>query len=217
VNGAALKAAIWARVSTEDQETGNQLTVLRAWAERRGLEVVAELVTEDSGWTRNGNGGKGAKGAEFDRKRAELLDGARLGHYSVVLIWALDRLSRRGPEDTLATLRRLSEYETDVWSHEESWLRTTTPELRELLVGIFAWLAKQESMRRSERTKAGLARRKHVDGEPIGRQPGAADKKPRKRSGYVSAWEGPEGDARRAALAERNRQRAAARTEQETG
>jgi hypothetical protein len=29
------------------------------------------------------------------------------------------------------------------------------------------------------------------------------------RSGYVGAWEGPEGDARRAALTERNRQRAA--------
>ena len=28
MNGTPLKAAIWARVSTEDQETGNQLTVL---------------------------------------------------------------------------------------------------------------------------------------------------------------------------------------------
>jgi putative DNA-invertase from lambdoid prophage Rac len=200
------KCAIWARVSTEDQETGNQLTVLRAWAERRGLDVAAEFVTEDSAW--HANGKVNGKGAEFDRKRAELIDGARLGHYNVVLIWALDRLSRRGPEDTLATLRRLSEYETDVWSHQESWLRTTTPELRELLVGIFAWLAKQENMRRSERTKAGLQRRKNVDGDPIGRQPGAADKRPRRRSGYVSSWEGPGGEARRAALAERNRLRA---------
>ena len=83
-----------------------------------------------------------------------------------------------------------------------------------MLVGIFAWLAKQESVRRRERTKAGLQRRKNVDGKPIGRQAGTTDKKPRKRSGYVSAWEGPEGQARRAALAERNRQRAAARTEQ---
>ena len=36
------KAAIWARVSTEDQHSENQLAKLRAWAERRGLEVAAE-------------------------------------------------------------------------------------------------------------------------------------------------------------------------------
>ena len=31
--------------------------------------------------------------------------------------------------------------------HEESWLRTSSPVPRELLVGIFARLAKQESFR----------------------------------------------------------------------
>jgi len=49
-------------------------------------------------------------------------------------------------------------------------------------------MAKMESDRRSERIKAGLARR-HAEGKPVRRQPGAADKKPRKRSGYVARWE----------------------------
>ena len=31
-----VKCAIWARVSTTDQHTENQLHVLREWAERRG-------------------------------------------------------------------------------------------------------------------------------------------------------------------------------------
>jgi DNA invertase Pin-like site-specific DNA recombinase len=49
-------------------------------------------------------------------------------------------------------------------------------------------MAAQESKRRSERVKAALARRK-AEGKPVGRQPGAADKTPRKRSGYVARWE----------------------------
>jgi hypothetical protein len=36
--------------------------------------------------------------------------------------------------------------------------------------------------------RAGLERRR-AQGKPVGRQPGAADKKPRKRSGYVASWE----------------------------
>ena len=111
------RAAIWARVSTHEQHTANQLEELRAWAERRGLDVVAEFVTEDSGW-QNGNG---TKGKEFDKSRAALLDGARMGSYTVVLTWAIDRLSRRGIEDTLAALRRLGEAGCAVWSHQESW------------------------------------------------------------------------------------------------
>jgi DNA invertase Pin-like site-specific DNA recombinase len=184
--GTARKCAIWARVSTTDQHAGNQLAVLRQWAAKRDLQIAAEFATEDSAWagSKAGNG----KGAEFDKSRVALLDGARLGRYDVVLIWAIDRLSRRGPEDTLATLRRLAEYDTDVWSHQESWLRTSTPELRELLVGIFAWLARQESQRRSERIRAGLARRR-AEGKPVGRVRGAGDKKPRRRSGYVASWE----------------------------
>lgn len=188
-----VKCAIWARVSTADQATANQLLILRAWAERRGLEIVTELVTEDSAW----QSGNGAKGKEFDASRAQLLNGARLGHYSVILIWALDRLSRRGPEDTLKTLRQLAEYDCDVWSHEEDWLRTSSPEVRELLIGIFAWLSKQESARRSERIKAGLARRK-AEGKPVGgRKPGSRDRKPRASEGYVGAWQ-PGGKRREA-------------------
>lgn len=183
-----MKAAIWARVSTEDQFTANQLATLREWAAARGLEVVAEFVTEDSAFA-EGHAG-------FDKARAALLDGARLGTYAVVLVLAIDRLSRKGIEDTLRTMRKLYEHGADIWSHQEGWLETADPHMRELLVSFMAWMAQQESLRRSERTKQGLARRK-AEGLPVGRQPGTKDKKPRKRSGYVAAWE--DGGTRRAA------------------
>jgi DNA invertase Pin-like site-specific DNA recombinase len=50
-------------------------------------------------------------------------------------------------------------------------------------------MAERESARRGERIKAGLARRS-AEGKPVGRQPGSADKRPRRRSGYVASWEG---------------------------
>jgi DNA invertase Pin-like site-specific DNA recombinase len=190
-----MKAAIWARVSTTDQHAENQLEVLRTWAASKGLEVTAEFVTEDSAWqgAKPGNG----KGAEFDRQRKDLVNGARLGRYDVVLLWAIDRLSRRGIEDTLATMRQLYGHGADLWSHQEGWLQTSEPHMRELLVSFMAWMAAQESQRRSERIKAGLARRKAEGKQVGGRQPGSKDRKPRATDGYTQAWE--EGGARRAA------------------
>ena len=38
-----MKAAIWTRVSTDEQETANQLDALRQWARNRDLEVVREF------------------------------------------------------------------------------------------------------------------------------------------------------------------------------
>jgi DNA invertase Pin-like site-specific DNA recombinase len=194
------RAAIWARVSTHDQHTGNQLAELRAWADALGLEVVAEYVTEDSAWSE----GNGSKGKEFEAKRAAMLAGVHGDKHSVVLCWAIDRLSRKGSEDMQRYLRLLAEAGADVRSLHDPWLHTSDPMARELLIGVFATLAKYESQRRSDRIRAGLARRK-AEGLPVGRQPGAADRKPRRRSGYVAAWEA--GGARR----EARRQRVSAR------
>lgn len=186
--GAVRTCAIWRRVSTTRQDADNQ-DVLRDWAANRGLEVAAEYVVEDTAWkSRNG------KGAEYDRTRAALVNGARLGEYDVVLIWALDRLSRKGIRDTLTVLGQLGDYGCDVWSHQEPWL-TTAGAARDLIIAVMAWVAEQESRRRSERMAASIAQRKK-DGRPIGRGH-APDRRPRKRSGYVAAWEA--GGARREA------------------
>jgi DNA invertase Pin-like site-specific DNA recombinase len=70
------RCAIWARVSTDDQASGNQLAELRAWAGRRGLDIAAEYVLDGaSAW----------KGQHRDQL-AEALAGARTGRYDVVLV-----------------------------------------------------------------------------------------------------------------------------------
>lgn len=48
--------------------------------------------------------------------------------------------------------------------------------------------AEQRSRLRSEQTKAGLERRRQA-GLPVGRQPGAKDKRRRRRAGYVARYD----------------------------
>jgi putative DNA-invertase from lambdoid prophage Rac len=92
-------AAIFARVSKKDaQDTENQLVQLRRWAAGRGFEVVAEYVLEESAYT----------GAQRRQLEQVIRDGRR-GRFQVLLVWALDRLSREGAEAILALVRRLHE------------------------------------------------------------------------------------------------------------
>lgn len=175
-----MKCAIWARVSTDEQETGNQVAELQQWAEHRGLEITAEYILEGaSAWN----------GKHREQLRQALAD-ARARKFEVLLVWALDRLSREGIEATLSAMRRFSTEGVAVWSLKESWTETSDPHVRELIAAIMAWVAESESRRRSERTKAGLARKMREDPNfRPGRQPGAKDKGPRKRSGYVARYE----------------------------
>jgi len=179
------RCAIWCRVSKSEQETANQQEELRQWAGRKGFEVAREYVFEVSA-------SKG-KAEHRDMLNRALTD-ARLGHFDVMLVWALDRVSREGVEATLAILRRFASHGTAVWSLKEPWTETADPRMAELLASLYAWMAAEESRRRSERTRAGLERRRR-EGKPVGRQPGATDKKPRRRSGYVARWERERGDA----------------------
>jgi DNA invertase Pin-like site-specific DNA recombinase len=183
-------AAIWARVSTEEQHTENQLHVLRQWAADRGFTVTAEFITEDSAWSRNGG-----KGEEFDRQREALIRGAHLGQYKVVLLWALDRLSRRGYPDLSAIMERLATYDCDVLSHQEEWLTNLGP-YGDIARHMLALQSEQASSRSSERIKLGMARvQREIDADLAagkiptkrigGRKPGSKDRKPRRREGYL--------------------------------
>ncbi|MGD1035155.1 MAG: recombinase family protein [Candidatus Dormibacteria bacterium] len=167
------RAALWARVSTDDQVAEDQLLPLRAEAARRGLQVTREFSVAESAFLGN-----------HRRELGRLI--AEASGYDVVIVWALDRLSREGIEATLSTLRRLRERGVRVISLQEPWAEAAG-DAGELLMAVAAWVARMESQRRSERTKAGLARRK-AQGLPVGRQPGAKDKRPRKVSGYYERW-----------------------------
>lgn len=139
-----MKIAIYARVSTEKQDNENQLVQLREFAAKQGWNVFAEYVDRESG----------AKSdrVEFQRMFAD----ASKRKFDLILFWALDRLSREGVLQTLQHLNRLENHGVGFRSFTEQYFDSCGI-FREAVISIMATLAKQERVRRSERTKAGLA------------------------------------------------------------
>ena len=175
VTQAKVKVAIWVRASDPSQHPENQLPDLMAWAERRGFEVVKVYTVLESAW-RGGH----------QKALTQVYQDARAGRFQILLVWALDRLSREGVAATLEIIERLGQYGVKVLSLQESWTEVEGP-IQELLLSIVAWVARMESNRRSERTKAGLARAVS-EGKRLGRPTGSKDKKKRSRRGYFARW-----------------------------
>jgi DNA invertase Pin-like site-specific DNA recombinase len=172
-------AAIWARVSTDAQEVDNQLPDIERLCRHRNLTITKRYVLSDVS----------AFNGAHKEMLARMLADAHAGHFDVVVVWAADRLSRGGIEELLRIIRELRERNVALISVNEPWL-SGSDATTELLAAIAAWVANQESERRSERVKAGLARRR-AEGKPIG---GAVskrgkDKRKRRTDGYVAAWE----------------------------
>ena len=171
-----MKAAIWARVSTTDQETENQVSNLEAWADAKNHDVVEIYTVNESAY----------RGAQRKALEAVYRD-AHQGRFEVLLVWSLDRLSREGIRQTLEIFNKLSGHGVQVLSFQEPWTAAAGPEIRELMISITGWIANQYSRRLSENTKAGLARAK-ANGVRLGRPPGAKDKRKRRRSRYFSRY-----------------------------
>lgn len=171
-----MRVAIYARVSTEEQTTENQIPVLKDFAARMDWDVKDIYAEEASAWR-----------AGHQQKLKELLKRASYHEYDVVLVWSLDRLTRQGIGSIMQLVNTFKQYGCRVISQQESWTQQSDGMMADLLYAITAWVAKFESERRPERIKAALARKK-AKGEPIGRQPGAKDKKKRKRMGYLARY-----------------------------
>ena len=78
-----MRAAIYARVSTTDQNCEMQLGELREYVSRRGWELAGEYV--DTGWS-------GAKASRPELNR--LMHDAGQRKFDVILCWKLDRFGR---------------------------------------------------------------------------------------------------------------------------
>jgi DNA invertase Pin-like site-specific DNA recombinase len=139
-----VKIAIYARVSTDKQDNENQLVQLREFAAKQGWNVFAEYVDRESS----------AKSDRVEFQR--MFTDASRRKFDLVLFWALDRLSREGVLQTLQHLNRLENHGVGFRSFTEQYFDSCGI-FREAVISIMATLAKQERVRRSERTKAGLA------------------------------------------------------------
>ncbi len=171
----AVRAALYLRVSTRDQTVENQERELRQWAGRLGLEVVAVYADTMSG-------------ARSDRAAlAAVLIAAHRREFDVLLVWALDRVSREGIGRMVGYIEQLRAAGIRVLSHQESWLDTGGP-VGELVLAIFAWVAKQERERIGERVRAGQTRAR-AQGVHIGRRPRLVDvEEVRRRRAAGHGW-----------------------------
>ena len=155
-----MRAALYLRVSTRDkgQDTDNQRRQLEAFCERKGYEIAEVYEDQESG--RLGRGERRG----FD----QLFRDARLGKFDLVVFWSLDRFSREGLRHVLSYLQQLDAAGVGFHSLTEEFLSTENELVRDVLLTILAHLAKLESERISQRTKAGLERAR-AKGKRLGR------------------------------------------------
>lgn len=159
-----MKAALYARVSTDKQELNNQLNQLRSYAEAQDWTIYQEYTDIISGADKSRPG--------FDA----LFQDAHKKLFNTVLFWDLSRFSRSG---TLYTLQKL--HELDIlgigWKSYQEMYLDSAGTFRDVVISIMSTLAKIEREKISERTKAGLRNAKNV-----GKR--GPDRKPRSRKGY---------------------------------
>jgi putative DNA-invertase from lambdoid prophage Rac len=154
------RAGIYARVSTNDQQTiPLQIRALREYAGRRGWTIALQVKEVGSG-------------ASERQLREKLLDAACRREIDVVLVWRLDRWGR-SVADLLATLQELNHLGVGFVSLTEA-LDLTTPAGRAMaaLLAVFAEF-EREILR--ERVRAGLAHARR-NGQTLGRPTTAATK-----------------------------------------
>lgn len=151
-----MKVAIYARVSTDEQTDHNQIPMLEKWAEARGFEVVKVYHDVGSAYQNN----------DLVQQR-QMLHDARMGEFRKILVYSLDRLTRRGATALGNLLEQVEAYGVHVLSMQQDW--TDVPDaLYPLLISIYGFWGKYESQMISVRTKAGMARAK-AEGKHIGR------------------------------------------------
>src|SRR5262245_6004039 len=153
-----LRAGLYARVSTNDQQTlAMQNRAMREYAARRGWTIALQVREVNSGAVKR-------------EARERLLEAARRREIDVVLVWRLDRWGR-SVTDLLATLQELEHLSIGFVSLTEA-LDLTTAAGR-AMAAMLAVCAAFEREVLQERTKAGLMQARQ-NGKRLGRPATAA-------------------------------------------
>jgi DNA invertase Pin-like site-specific DNA recombinase len=147
------RAAIYARVSTFDQEPENQLQELRRYIEARG-------------WSAKEYVDRGVSGAKERRPALDqLVSDAKRRRFDVLVCWRLDRLGRN-LKHLITLLEELHAMGVAFVSLAEGIDATTSA--GKLQMHILGAIAEFERSRIAERVKAGLARAR-TQGTRLGR------------------------------------------------
>ena len=142
------RAALYVRVSTDDQSVENQLRELRQVAARRGWAVVE--VYKDAGIS-------GSKGRDQRPGLDTMLKDASKRKFDVVMAWAIDRLGR-SLIGLLGTIQHFEACGVDLYLDQQN-IDTTTP-TGKLVFSVTGAFAEFERSMIRQRVNAGIKRRR---------------------------------------------------------
>ena len=151
-----MRAALYARVSTDGQSTENQLRELRAVAKRMKWTVVEEYID---------HGISGSKSRDQRPAFDKLLKAATRREFDIVMSWSVDRLGR-SLQHLVGFLGEINAIGVGLYLHQQG-IDTTTPTGNAMfqMCGVFAEF---ERAMIQERVKAGL-KRARANGKTLGR------------------------------------------------
>ena len=149
------RTAIYARVSTLDQDPGLQLRELRSYAQSRGLNVAHEFIDKVSG-TKD-------ERPELNR----LWQAVKARKVDIVLVWKFERFAR-STKQLIDALEEFRHFGIDFISLTEQ-IDTSSP-MGKAMFTIISAIAEFERSLISERVRAGIAKSR-AQGKPHGRAP----------------------------------------------
>ena len=145
------KAVLYARVSTEEQATEGysinaQKELLYEYANKNNIEIIEEYIDE----------GKSGKSIEGRPEMKRLLRDAKDENFNAVIIYKLDRLSRK-TKDALEIAEKLDFHNVQIISYSEN-IDTTTPGGK-MFFTILSSVAEMERSTIIDRAKMGMVQR----------------------------------------------------------
>lgn len=159
-------AFAYLRVSTEEQTVQNQKLALEKWARDSNFQILDFF--EDSAVS-------GRVPATQRRGFRDMLELVKTAQIDAVLVYELSRVGRTF-WDTLDAIKAIEQYAPLLsCSPRESFLQTTEPSVRKLMIGILTWVAEREREMLVQRTKDGMERAR-LAGKGIGRPQKLLDK-----------------------------------------
>jgi DNA invertase Pin-like site-specific DNA recombinase len=142
-------AIAYLRVSTEEQTVQTQKIAITKWAKDHDYQMLYLF--------------------------QDLMEFVKLSKVEAVLVYELSRVGRTF-WDTLDAIKVIEEYSPLIsCSPRESFLQTTEPSIRKLMISILTWVAERERDMLVQRTKDGMNRAR-IAGKEIGRPEKVIDK-----------------------------------------
>jgi DNA invertase Pin-like site-specific DNA recombinase len=157
-NNRPQRACLWLRVSTDSkgQDPELQRADLEGVCEQRCWQIVKVYEVEESAFGRTPR-----------QQFQAMLEDARRGKFDILVAWSLDRFSREGEWSVSRIMAALQDWNVRFYSYNEPFLDTTGP-FAGFLIPLFAWLARQESIRKGKAVKLGMDKAR-AKGKAIGR------------------------------------------------